>query len=284
MKKTILLSIFLCSFSVKAQENLLKLLADDNEPMYISFLFKGTKVVNGQSVELPSKGVLQFTIQHRFGTLNSGFYNLYGLDNSQVRFGFDYGIKDYLSVGIGRSSAIKKIDMNSKFRIKRQIKEGFPFTIVMNSAIYIKQWQSADAQLEAFLLTNQLSFTTQLLVARKINRDLTIQFSPTMVHYNLVEKSEEPHDKYSVGVGGRYKITKRLSINSEYFYQLTDNKNNNALSFGFDIETGGHVFQLHLSNSSAMIDPDFITKNSGNWIDGDIYFGFNISRVFTITK
>lgn len=284
MKKTILLSIFLCSFSVKAQENLLKLLADENEPIYISFLFKGTKVVNGQSVELPSKGVLQFTIQHRFGTLNSGFYNLYGLDNSQVRFGFDYGIKDYLSVGIGRSSAIKKIDMNSKFKIKRQIKEGFPFTIVMNSAIYIKQWQSADAQLESFLLTNQLSFTTQLLVARKINRDLTIQLSPTMVHYNLVEKSEEPHDKYSVGVGGRYKITKRLSINSEYFYQLTDKKNNNALSFGFDIETGGHVFQLHLSNSSAMIDPEFITKNSGNWIDGDIYFGFNISRVFTITK
>jgi len=123
MKKTILFSIFLCSFSVKAQENLLNLLGNDNERMYISYLFKGTKVVNGQSVELPSKGVLQFTIQHRFGTLNSGFYNLYGLDNSQVRLGFDYGIKDYLSVGIGRSSAIKKIDMNSKFRIKSKIRK-----------------------------------------------------------------------------------------------------------------------------------------------------------------
>ena len=284
MKKIIIFGLLVSSFIAKSQENLLNLLGDDNEPMYISYLFKGTKVVNGQSVELPSKGVLQFTIQHRFGTLNSGFYNLYGLDNSQVRLGFDYGIKDYLSVGIGRSSAIKKIDMNSKFRIKRQIKEGFPFTIVMNSAIYIKQWQSADAQLEAFLLTNQLSFTNQLLVARKINRDLTIQFSPTMVHYNLVEKTEETYDKYSVGVGGRYKITKRLSLNSEYFYQLTDKKNNNALSFGFDIETGGHVFQLHLSNSSAMIAPEFITKTNGNWLDGDIYFGFNISRVFTITK
>ena len=283
MKEIIIFGLLVSPFIAQSQENLLNLLGDDNEPIYISYLFKGTKVVNGQSVELPSKGVLQFTIQHRFGTLNSGFYNLYGLDNSQVRLGFDYGIKEYLSVGIGRSSAIKKIDMNSKFRIKRQIKERFPFTIVMNSAIYIKQWQSADAQLEAFLLTNYLSFTNQLLVARKINRDLTIQFSPTMVHYNLVEISEEPHDKYSVGVGGRYKITKRLSLNSEYFYQLTDKKNNNALSFGFDIETGGHVFQLHLSNSSAMITPEFITKTNGNWLDGDIYFGFNISRVFTIT-
>ena len=284
MKEIIIFGLLVSSFIAKSQENLLNLLGDDNEPMYISYLFKGTKVVNGQSVELPSQGVLQFIIQHRFGTLNSGFYNLYGLDNSQVRLGFDYGIKDYLSVGIGRSSAIKTIDMNSKFRIKRQIKEGFPFTIVMNSAIYIKQWKSADAQLESFLLTNQLSFTNQLLLARKINRDLTIQFSPTMVHYNLVEISEEPHDKYSIGVGGRYKITKRLSLNSEYFYQLTDKKNNNALSFGFDIETGGHVFQLHLSNSSAMIAPEFITKTNGNWLDGDIYFGFNISRVFTITK
>ena len=284
MKKTIILSIFFCSFSVKAQESLLNLLGDDNEPTYISYLFKGTKVVNGHSVELPSRGVLQFTIQHRFGTLNSGFYNLYGLDNSQVRLGFDYGIKDYFSVGIGRSSAIKKIDMNSKFRLKRQIKEGFPFTVVMNSAIYIKQWQSADSQLDAFLFTNQLSFANQLLVARKITRDLTIQFSPTVIHYNLVEKSVETHDKYSVGVGVRCKITRRISLNSEYFHQLTDKKNNNALSFGFDIETGGHVFQLHLSNSSAMIAPDFITKTNGNWLDGDIYFGFNISRVFTITK
>ena len=283
MKKTIILSIFFCSFSVKAQDHLLNLLSQD-KPIYISYLFKGTKVVNGQSVELPSKGVLQFTIQHRFGTLNSGFYNLYGLDNSQVRLGFDYGIKDFLAVGLGRSSTTKTIDANSKLRIKRQIKDGFPVTIVANFATYVKQWQYTDNQLDNFLFTNQLSFAQQLLIASKINRDLTLQISPTLIHYNLVETLDEPNDKYSLAIGGRYKITKRISVNAEYFHQLNDKINNNVLSFGFDIETGGHVFQLHLSNSSAMIMPAFITKNTGNWLDGDIYFGFNISRGFTINK
>ncbi len=284
MKKIISLSFVWFSFSVFAQDNLLNMLGEDEESLYISYLFKGTKVVNGQSVELLSKGVLQFTVQHRFGTLNSGVYNFYGLDNSQVRLGFDYGVKDWLSIGLGRSSAIKTIDANIKVRLKRQEKEGFPVTIASNSAIYVKQWEYADAQLESFLFTNQLSFANQLLVAMKINRAFTIQLTPTFVHYNLVKTKDEPYDKFSLGIGGRQKITRRFSLNAEYFYQLNEKADNNMLSFGFDIETGGHVFQLHLSNSPAMIAPEFVTQTNGSWPDGDIYFGFNISRVFIINK
>tara|TARA_B100000809_G_C15022248_1_gene488880 strand:+ start:83 stop:937 length:855 start_codon:yes stop_codon:yes gene_type:complete len=284
MKKLMIFTLLVSSFFANAQDNLLNMLAGDDEPIYVSYLFKGTKVVNGQSVELPAKGVLQFNIQHRFGTLNSGLYNLYGLDFSQVRLSFDYGIKDWLAVSIGRSSSLKTIDANSKIRIKRQVKNGFPFTIVANSAVYLKQWQYDDAQKESFLLTNQLSYANQILIARKINRDLTLQLSPTMVHYNLVEIKDEPNDKYAIGFGGRQKLTNRISVNAEYFYQLNDKRNNNVLSLGFDIQTGGHVFQLHLSNSPAMIDPEFITQTTGEWLKGDIYFGFNISRVFTLNK
>ena len=267
-----------------AQDNLLDMLDSDSDPAYVSYLFKGTKVVNGQSVELPANGVLQFNIQHRFGTLNSGLYNLYGLDFSQVRISFDYGLKDWLAVGLGRSSSIKVIDANSKIRVKRQVKGGFPFSLVINSAVYLKQWQYADARNDPFLLTNQLSYTNQILIARKINRNLTLQFSPTFLHYNLVENIDLLNDKYAVGFGGRQKLTKRISLNAEYFYQLNNKQNNNVLSFGFDIETGGHIFQLHLSNSPAMIDSEFITNTIGEWINGDIYFGFNISRVFTLKK
>ena len=277
-------TLLVSSFFANAQDNLLNMLADDDEPIYVSYLFKGTKVVNGQSVELPAKGVLQFNIQHRFGALNSGLYNLYGLDFSQVRLSFDYGIKDWLAVSIGRSSSLKTIDANSKIKLRRQVKNGFPFTIVANSSIYLKQWQYAETQKEGFLLTNQLSYANQLLLARKINRDLTLQLSPTVVHYNLVEIKDEPNDKYAIGFGGRQKLTNRISVNAEYFYQLNDKRNNNVLSLGFDIQTGGHVFQLHLSNSPAMIDPEFITQTTGEWLKGDIYFGFNISRVFTLNK
>ena len=282
MRKIVFISSLLFSFFANAQDNLLNILAEDNEPIYVSYLFKGTKVVNGQSVELPAKGVLQFNIQHRFGTLNSGLYNLYGLDFSQVRLSFDYGIKDWLAVSIGRSSSLKTIDANSKIRLKRQVKNGFPLTIVFNSATYLKQWQYAQSQKSDFVFTNQLSYANQILLARKINRNLTLQLSPTIVHYNLIEIKNEPNDKYSLGIGGRQKITKRISLNAEYFYQLNDKRNNNVLSLGFDIETGGHVFQLHLSNSPAMIDAEFITKTPGEWLKGDIYFGFNISRVFTL--
>ena len=281
MRRFILIVALLTSSFANAQDNLLGMLAVSDEPNYIVYLFKGTKIVNAQSVELPAQGVLQFNIQHRFGTLNSGIYNLYGLDFSQVRLSFDYGIEDWLAVSIGRSSSLKVIDANSKIRLKRQVKEGFPVTIVLNSAAYLKQWQDNQVQ-EYFVFANQLSYTHQILLARKINRDLTLQLSPTIVHYNLVEIQKESHDRYSLGIGGRQKLTQRISLNAEYFYQLNERRNNNILSLGFDIETGGHVFQLHLSNSPAMIDSQFITQTTGEWLKGDIYFGFNISRVFTI--
>ena len=281
MRRVIIITALLASSFANAQDNLLGMLAVSDEPNYIGYLFKGTKIVNAQSVELPAQGVLQFNIQHRFGTLNSGLYNLYGLDFAQVRLSFDYGIEDWLAVSIGRSSSLKVIDANSKIRLKRQVKEGFPVTIVLNSAAYLKQWQDNQVQ-EYFVFANQLSYTHQILLARKINRDLTLQLSPTIVHYNLVEMQKESHDRYSLGIGGRQKLTQRISLNAEYFYQLNERRNNNILSLGFDIETGGHIFQLHLSNSLAMIDSEFITSTNGEWLNGDIYFGFNISRVFTV--
>ncbi|MDC0204779.1 DUF5777 family beta-barrel protein [Flavobacteriales bacterium] len=286
MNKIIILSFLIITSAVKAQNNLLNILGSDDERLYVSSLFKGTKVVNGQSVKLQAEGVLQFAIQHRFGTLNSGFYNFYGLDNSQVRIGFEYGLKDWLGLGIARSSALKTVDANLKLRLKRQTNgsQSFPFTMVLNSAIFIKQYRWNELKDENFSFINQLSYAHQLLIARKINRDLTIQLSPIVTHYNLVEIENEPHDKYAIGVGGRHKLTRRVSLNTEYFYQLNDKLNNNVLSLGFDIETGGHVFQLHLSNSSAMIEPAFITKTNGSWLNGDIYFGFNISRIFIYNK
>jgi hypothetical protein len=281
MREIFFICTLLFSFFANAQDDLFNMLTVNNEPTFVSYLFKGTKVVNGQSVELPAQGVLQFNIQHRFGTLNSGLYNLYGLDFAQVRLSFDYGIKDWLTISIGRSSYLKIVDSNSKIRLIRQIKNGFPITIVVNSAAYLNQWNHTKAP-EEFLVTNQLSFTNQILLARKLSRDLSLQLSPTIVHYNLVENENESNDKFSLGIGGRQKLTKRISVNAEFFYQLNDKRNNNVLSFGFDIETGGHVFQLHLSNSSAMIDSEFINQTTGEWLNGDIYFGFNISRVFTL--
>ena len=283
MRKIVFLLFSFSTFISNAQENLFNMLLND-DIVYVNYLFKGTKIVNGQSVELQSKDILQFNIQHRFGPLNSGAYNLYGLDFSQVRLSLEYGLQDWLAIGIGRSSSIKIIDANSKIRLKRQVVDGFPLTMVINSAIYLKQSSSLSLIDINKQFSDNLSFTHQILFARKFTRDLTLQLTPTFIHYNFVEIQNERNDKLSIGLGGRQKLSKRISLNAEFFYQLNEKRNNNVISLGFDIETGGHVFQLHLSNSPHMIDSEFVTKTFGDLLKGDIFFGFNISRVFTLNK
>ena len=283
-KSLFFLFLFL-SFKVVAQENLLSLLNEKNETEYASYIFKGTKIVNGQSVEITSKNELKFNIQHRFGPINSGFYNLYGLDYAQVRFSFDYGVNNWMAIGVGRSSVSKTLDGNIKIKLIRQSKgnKNFPLTVVVNSASYLNQYTFEDRKKSSFLFTNQLIYSHQILIARKVNRDFSVQVSPTFIHYNLIDNSSrQSNDNISIGIGCRYKLSNRVSVNAETFPQIYNSMNDNILSFGFDIETGGHVFQLHLSNSPAMIEPIFITETISNFFNGNIYFGFNISRVFTI--
>jgi len=283
--KLIFFLLLFSSLNLFSQNNLLDILNNQQPSTSFSkYIFKGTKIINSQSVEMPDNGVLQFMIQHRFGTLNSGFYNLFGLDNSQVRIGFDYGLNKFLSIGLGRSSSLKAIDSNLKIRIARQSKGkiNFPFTMCFNSAIAIKQFLFSEIKNSDFLFANQFAYTNQFLIARKFSREFSLQISPTLVHYNLLPLNQINHDQFSIGYGARYKLNNRMSINVESFYQLNSENNINQLSFGFDIETGGHVFQLHMTNSAFMIDRAFIHETYDSWLEGDIYFGFNISRVFTL--
>jgi len=283
MKKIILILLFSPVF-VFAQDDLMQLLNDDSN-YKISSTFKGVKIVNSQSVELVNKGDLLFLIQHRFGTLNSGAYNLYGLDNAQVRFGLDYGVNDWSSIGLGRSSFLKTIDANAKIKLVSQSKgeDFFPFSIVWYSSAFFKQAIWKDMRADDYLFSDQMSYVQQVLVARKINSALSLQLSPTLVHKNIVNQGDD-NDLMSVGFGARHKLTSRISLNAEYFLQLGKESSINPLSLGVDIETGGHVFQLHLSNSAAMFERAFIHETNGKWSNGDIYFGFNISRVFTLKK
>ena len=155
-----------------------------------------------------------------------------------------------------------------QIRLKRQVKEGFPVTIVLNSAAYLKQWQENQVQ-EYFVFGNQLSYTHQILLARKINRDLTLQLSPTIIHYNLVEMQKESHDRYSLGIGGRQKLTQRISLNAEYFYQLNERRNNNILSLGFDIDESREV---------SRVDPGSWAEELGVALDLVILPGRAFSR------
>ncbi len=248
--------------------------------------FKSSRIINGHSIENTQRGVMDFRIAHRFGTLNRGFYELFGLDNASMRMSFDFGLTDRLMVGVGRSTFEKQYDAFFKYRILRQRENGkMPVSLSLMASTMLRTLKYTDNIDRNF--SDKLQYAYQLILARKFSSDFSLQLMPTLVHYNLVPKANDPNDLISLGVGGRLKISQRVSVNAEYYYQLPDHKlpgTYNSLSVGFDIETGGHVFQLHFTNSTGMTERTFITETTGQWGQGDIHFGFNISRVFQLSK
>jgi hypothetical protein len=293
-------NLFICgllvlSVRVYSQDDLLDFLQEqevDTENFTIA-TFKNTRVINGHSVETNAQGVFQFLIGHRFGRINSGTRNLFGLDNALIRLGFEYGITDKLNIGFGRSSFQKMYDGTIKYKIIRQ-KYGatsFPFTATWVSSMYAADTPWSQPEREN-LFSSRLAYHHSLLIAKKYNELLSFQLSPTIVHRNLVTSANDKNTLISLGVGTSFKLNGSTRANLEYYYIFPDQisstvggeKVRNTLSLGLDIETGGHVFQLHLTNSRGLTEKILIGETTGDWLAGDIHFGFNVSRVFTLVK
>jgi hypothetical protein len=275
-------------FAQNTGDDLSKLLdeavTNQDEIQYATASFKTTRLINGHSSEQVHAGVLDMRISHRFGFVNGGTYTFFGLDNATMRMALEYGAFPWLTVGLGRSTYEKTYDGFLKARIARQAsgKRAFPITLNYMSSMAIKTIKFADPNKVNYKTSNYY-YTHQLILARKFSDAFSFLVAPTLVHRNLVQDSTQNHDLFSIGMGGRIKLTKRISFNAEYYHQLNKpDGTSNCLSFGFDIETGGHVFQLTLSNSAAMIERGFIHETTGLWGNGDIVTGFCISRNFTL--
>jgi hypothetical protein len=262
-------------------------MAANKTKTYVTGTFKATHIINTQTIESPARNNLNFVIQHRFGQLNSGSYNFFGLDNATLRLGLDYGITDRLAIGIGRSSYLKTFDGYLKYKLLRQTANaGMPVTV---DALVSVQDYTQNMPEETYLNTKyRTAYATELLIARKFSSRLSLQVTPTWLHYNLVPTVKDKNDVLAVGLGGRMKITNRMSIDAEYDVvpanQVVSTAVHNSFSLGWDIETGGHVFQLVFSNSQSMLETQYLTQTTGTWGKGDIYFGFNISRNFNLKK
>ena len=305
-----ILFFFFLSFSTSlfAQDDLLSLV--DNGPKlkeYVNNAFKSSRVVNGHSMEFIGKGVLDTRILHRFGLLNQGFSNLYGLDQATMRFGFDYGISNDFTIGVGRSTTSKEWDGFLKYRLIHQSVGGknpsaVSVVLITGSTISTLPWADPTRNNH---FSSRMGFYNEVIVGRKFNENFSAQIAPTHVHVNLVKGAEFTNDFFAVGLGARYKLSKRTAFVVDYHYILRPTSGDeegdnsvtntsskayqfsnliNPLSIGFDIETGGHVFQLHFSNSSGMNEKAFITNTTKSWGKGEVSFGFNLSRVFTVSK
>ncbi|MHA4845689.1 DUF5777 family beta-barrel protein [Flavitalea antarctica] len=270
-------------------DDLLKGIADSTKSReYVTGAYKSTRVIMSQSLEMLKPGVLDFRILHRFGNVNQGISEFFGLDEATIRLGLDYGITKDLTVGIGRASFHKEVDGFLKYRALQQSvgSVNVPVSLVFVGGMTMigESWSSKDPEPE---FKHRLGYYFQAIIGRKFNETLTLQVNPTYLHRNLVPTAEDPNDVFAAGLGGRLKLSKRVSLNVDYYYvfnQPVSYEFHNPFSIGFDIETGGHVFQLHFTNAAGMNEKVFLTETFNDWLDGDIQFGFNISRSFQLGR
>ncbi|MDP5158143.1 MAG: DUF5777 family beta-barrel protein [Flaviramulus sp.] len=281
--KIIVLLLLVTSLTLNSQEDLLnEINADSTANEYASASFKGLKIVNFESTKLAGKKEFNFIVSHRFSSIKDGFDTFFGLDNAVTQLNFIYGISESFNIGVSRSSFLQIYDVSTKYRLINQKENGFPFTVVGFNSLQINSSLDKD-NIPGLEFSDRLGYAFQLLISRKINTNLSLELAPTFFHDNFMEIAEQDKTQYALGLGGRYKLGKRWSINADYGWHLNRASNSpfkNPLSIGFDLETGGHVFQMHFTNSQAMNVNGFMGQATGDWTAGDIYFGFNLSRTF----
>lgn len=305
MKKNLLLiaiTLFVSSVVMaqpgSALDELDEITKDDvPEPQYAYATFKGARLINGHSVEMPGKGELIWIFAHRFGSMENGLYDVFGFDRATLRMGLEYTLPtDNICFGIGRSTYKKTVDGFIKAKVFRQQTgvKNVPFTLTLLSGMAYSN-DRAFVPNQEVTTPSRISYVNQILLARKFSNSISLQLMPTLIHKNLVRTANEQNTFFSMGVGGRVKLSRRVSLNLEYF-GLLPNQNvpearghsvKNTLAVGFDIETGGHVFQLQFTNAVAMYDGGYISETASDFFAPDgagVHFGFNFTRTFSFGK
>ena len=292
MKKLILFLFFL-PLSIFAQDDLLKEIDTVETNVKVESAFKSLKIINLESTKLAAKGDFYLVVAHRFDYVKNGFDDFFGMDNANTQIKFLYGVNDWLTVHAARSGFQETYDLGVKYRLKSQIKNGFPFAIVGFSSVAVNsELKKEDYPLLKF--ANRLSYVTQILISRKFTEKLSLEIAPSYFHENTVRDildinnqpiipNPQNNSQFALGLGGRYKFAKRWSVNIDYAAHLnraSESIYKNPLSIGVDLETGGHVFQMHFTNSRAMHESGYLGQTSGDWSKGEIAFGFNLVRVF----
>lgn len=277
-----IVALLFASVIASAQDDLLNELEQDSkEQKFEQPAFKAMKIGNLQSTKIAAKGDLYLYVSHRFGSLEDGLSTFFGFDNANTKIQMVYGLFDGVQVGVSRESVRKTYAMSAKAKIKNQ-SDDFPVNLVVYGTANINSELRKDRY--PFLkFADRLSYASQLLISRRITNSLSLELAPTFVRQNLVLEPFQDHNQIALGAGGRLKLSKRMSLNLDYVYNFNrheDSVYKNPLTVGVDIETGGHIFQLLFSNAQSTNEPGFISNAEGDWTKGDVFFGFNIVRVF----
>lgn len=273
------------SISATAQDDLLAELNKEtgNQDQFELPAFKAMQIGNLQSTKIADKGDLYLIVAHRFGSISDGIDEFFGLDAANTKIQLAYSFWEGVQLSLSRDSFEKTYSGTAKVRLVRQSAK-VPVNLVVYGAADINT-ELKKSKFPALQFGDRMSYTGQLLVSRRMSKNLSLLVAPTFVRQNLQEIDNtggRTHNQFLLGLGGRLKVSKRMSINVDYALNFSRHKNSiysDPLTIGVDIETGGHVFQLLFTNSRGSNDSAFLTKAAGTWFN-DISFGFNIVRVF----
>lgn len=292
MKKLITLCLLLIFSGLQGQDmdSLMQSMNPDQGPEPVFSTFKSPKLVLLQTNETQNKHDLTFWIGHRFGDIGGEFggsHTLFGLDAAtDIHIGFDYGITDDLTVGIGRSRFDETYNAQAKYRLLRQLREGMPFSVTLfGQSSYITRREHFTNEYPNE--TDRISHFLQVILARKFSSSLSLMLNPGYLLRSQVQDSRDKENFFVIGVGGRLKLTSRLSVIADYTLvngldrpENLDRQYYNPLGIGLEIETGGHVFSLNFQNATYITENNFIPYTRKSWKNGGVRFGFSISRNF----
>ena len=299
----------LTSFSQNDSLNLEKENLKNESTQKVVYTFKTTKIVNSQNIETVKKCNLDLRIAGRFGniynnganSLNEAAHDAFGLDKlSDLRISLDYGITDNITIGIGRSKYREMYDAAIKWRFFNQRENdrvpisvcfygNLGYTSMTSDNLYAGTIRPKTKE------AHRIQYTSQLLIARKFNSWFSLQIMPTFIHRNFIKQQlntnngkEDQNGLLSFGIGGKLKMSKRVALCIDYFYNLseyqTDNPNAyyNPLGIGLEIETNGHVFLINYTNGTAILESSLLTSTQDTWTKGQIKLGFNIFKWFAL--
>jgi hypothetical protein len=291
MKQLLAILFLFISFVSLSQDNpedLLKMVDEKPKKEFTTATFKTTRLVNFHTTEVVGRRCLDFRISHRFGDFNSGTYNAWGIDGgANIRLALEYSHDGRLMFGIGRTSANKLVDGFVKWRILRQTtNNSMPVSVTWFSGMYNTFERVTIDGINKFQNpTDRLSYCNQIMISRKFNSRFSFQLTGALVHFNLVEKITDMNDCFIIGGVTRFKFAKRQAITLEYGYRINQysrDKYYDSFGVGYDLETGGHVFQLHVTNSFGLTENQYFMYTNKSWSNWGVRLGFNISRVFSL--
>ncbi len=293
MKKNITLIALFISFvslTSNAQDNNWK--TDNSDSSKFIKTFYNSRLINFHTVEVCNKRTMELRISHRFGAINGGPREAWGLDGgANIRIGFDYSFDGRLMVGIGRSSYQKMVDGFVKYRLLRQTKDGYtPLSITLFSSAYyinLKDPNKATNGFDKYEYSpwSRYSFAHEIIFARKFSDKFSLQIAPFFIHYNLADKITDLNDVYGATTAFRYKVTNHFAVTGEYgfcFNKYSRDQYYNSLGVGFEIQTNGHVFQMHFTNSTGITENQYLPFTNTKWTNAGVRLGFNLTRAFNL--